>query len=153
MGAAFGGFGVPSAPSVWVAVITPETAAAAAISALRVLTPTGFSVGYSTDWNATEVLIAGGDAWYSVLAGLFPGVCKEIHSAVAQGDHAKARQRNEHLSSLWQLFRNFSSLRVIYAAANLIGICDAVPPLPIQPLAEPARRQVAETLDRLGLAT
>ncbi len=31
----------------------------------------GFPLGFSGDWNATEALIAGGGAWYSVAAGLF----------------------------------------------------------------------------------
>ncbi len=130
----------------------PEPAAApAALSALRGLVPSGFSLGYSTDWNAAGAMIAGADAWYSVLAGLFPGVCLEIAHAIAERDHVRARALDEHLAPLWQLFKSFSSLRVIYAAANLLGLCDAAPPLPIQPLGESARRQVAEVLERLGL--
>ena len=133
-------------------ISTPEAAAApAALSALRAQVPAGFSLGYSTDWNAAGAMIAGADAWYSVLAGLFPGVCLEIARAIAEGDHARARALDERLAPLWQLFKSFSSLRVIYAAANLIGLCDTAPPLPILPLADDARRQVAEVLERLGL--
>ena len=58
-----------------VALKSPAPAAAAAstrVAALRARTPVNFSVGFSVDWNAAEALIAGGDAWYSVLAGLFP---------------------------------------------------------------------------------
>ena len=35
--------------------------------------PGGFSIGYSADWNCAAALLAGADAWYSVVAGLLPG--------------------------------------------------------------------------------
>jgi 4-hydroxy-tetrahydrodipicolinate synthase len=130
----------------------PEAAAApAAVSALRARVPAGFAVGFSTDWNAAEALIAGGDGWYSVAAGLFPGPCVEIRDAVALGDRQRARQIDAGLAPLWDLFRTFTSLRVIYAAANRLGLCSTQPPRPILPLPEQAQHQVFEVIDRLGL--
>jgi 4-hydroxy-tetrahydrodipicolinate synthase len=130
----------------------PDPAAApAVIAALRGRAPAGFSVGYSADWGCAEALIAGADAWYSVVAGLFPTLALDISRAVAKGDVAAARAADDRLAPLWALFKAFGGLRVMYAAANLTGLCDAAPPLPILPLAGEARRQVEAALHGLGL--
>ena len=118
---------------------------------LRAQTPPGFSLGYSVDWNAAEALIAGGDAWFSVAGGLFPEPCVLLVDAVRRGDAAEARRINATLQPLWDLFTQFSSLRVIYAAANILGICHAAPPRPILPLPEAAQRQIGGVLRELGL--
>ncbi|WP_050629378.1 dihydrodipicolinate synthase family protein [Bradyrhizobium viridifuturi] len=116
------------------------------VAELRAVVPGGFSLGYSADWNCTEALLAGGETWYSVLAGIFPRVCLEIVRAVASGDAARARQLDARLQPVWQLLKTFSSLRVVYAIANLRGICAAEPPRPILPLPPDAQKRVGEVL-------
>ena len=118
---------------------------------LRSVVPAKFSLGYSGDWNSVEALIAGGDAWYSVVAGLFPRISMGLVQAVQTGDPAEARRLNKRLEPLWSLFKEFSSLRVIYAAADALGICSAEPPCPIRPLTGAARQRVAYTLKGLDL--
>jgi 4-hydroxy-tetrahydrodipicolinate synthase len=118
---------------------------------LRAHTQPGFSLGYSVDWRAAEALIAGADAWYSVAAGLFPEPCMRLMRAIQSGDTAEARRVNTELQPLWDVFTAFTSLRVIYAAANILGICRATLPRPILPLPEAAQRNVAEVLHRLAL--
>ena len=133
-----------------VAVKNPAPAASAIPSLLhelRASTADGFSLGFSVDANATEAMIAGGDAWYSVVGGLFPKLAMQILAALA--NPAEARRLNERLKPLWDLFTEFSSLRVMYAAVNLLGICRATPPRPILPLSEAAQRRVSETLNLL----
>ncbi|HET9069978.1 MAG TPA: dihydrodipicolinate synthase family protein [Amaricoccus sp.] len=109
----------------------------------------GFSIGCSADWTATETMIAGADTWYSVLGGLLPGACVRIVEAVRRGDAEEARRLDAALTPLWDLFRQHSSLRVVYALAALLDICRVDPPRPILPLPAPVRRQVAEVLARL----
>jgi 4-hydroxy-tetrahydrodipicolinate synthase len=128
----------------------PE-AVASHLAALRVVVPDGFSLGYSGDWNSVEALLAGGDAWYSVAAGLFPETCMAIVRAIQSGRADEARRLNAGFQSLWNLFKEFSSLRVMYAAADILGICSAQPPRPILPLLPDARRTVAETLLGMNL--
>ncbi len=131
----------------------PEPHAVAAhLAELRGVVPDGFSLGYSGDWNSVEALLAGGDAWYSVIAGLLPEVSIAIVRVVQRGDAAEARHLNTSLQPLWDLFKEFSSLRVMYASADLLGICRAEPPRPILPLSGAARQRVAETLKTLGLS-
>ena len=124
---------------------------AAHLAELRSAVPDGFSLGYSGDWNSVEALLAGGDAWYSVVAGLFPQLGMTLVRAVRSGDAAEARRVNERLRPLWALFKEFSSLRVIYASVDLLGICHLAPPRPILPLSEAAQLRVAETLSSLDL--
>ncbi len=119
---------------------------------LRRVVPDGFSLGYSGDWNSVEALIAGGHAWYSVIAGLFPRTGMALVQAVRNGDAAGARRLNARLEPLWSLFKEFSSLRVIYASADLLGICRTEPPRPILPLAGAARQHVAHVLKGLDLS-
>jgi 4-hydroxy-tetrahydrodipicolinate synthase len=121
----------------------PAATVRAELDALRALLPLGFSVGCAMDWQMTEALIAGADAWYSVLGGLFPEICLKIQRAVAAGDVIEARRIDASLGPLWDLFREFTSLRVMYAAVNALGISDAAPPRPILPLDAPAQARVA----------
>ena len=122
------------------------------LAALRNATAPGFSVGYAVDWHAAAALRAGGDAWYSVAGGLFPAACLSIADAIANGDAALATTLDARLQPLWDLFRQFSSLRVMYACANHLGLCRAEPPRPILPLPEGVQLQVASVLAGLDLA-
>lgn len=126
----------------------PETAGR--VAALRSIAPAGFSVGFSGDVNAAETLIAGADAFYSVLAGLFPKPMVEIRRAVATGDAAAARRIDRALQPVWALMREHGGVRVMYAAANHVGLTDAQPPRPILPLSGAARDAVTAAIDGLG---
>lgn len=131
----------------------PEPAAVAAhLAELREAVPASCVVGYSADWHCTPTLIAGADAWFSVLAGLFPGPVLEIARAVAAGDVARAQALDARLMPLWDLFRRHSSLRVVYAAAALAGLTSALPPRPLLPLKPEVQAEVAATLAALDLA-
>ena len=98
-----------------------------------------------------EALIAGGQAWYSVAGGLFPAPCLAIVRAVQRGDIKEARRLNAGLQPLWDLFADYSGVRVMYAAANLLDICQAEPPRPILPLPEMAQQRIVRVLKDAGL--
>jgi 4-hydroxy-tetrahydrodipicolinate synthase len=137
-----------------VAVKNPAPAAgevAAQLAALRGQTPAGFSLGWSVDANAAEAMLAGGDAWHSVAAGLFPAPALAVCRAAQASDAAEARRLNARLAPLWALFTQFTSLRVIYAAANALGLVNAEPPRPILPLPAEARARVEAVVGELGL--
>lgn len=119
---------------------------------LRSVVPDGFSLGYSGDWNSVEALIAGADAWYSVVAGLFPRTSMAMVEAVQNGNVEAARRMNQRLDPLWSLFKEFSSLRVIYASVEVLGLCRAEPPRPILPLSGAARQRLTDVLKVLDLS-
>lgn len=118
---------------------------------LRNVVPDGFSLGYSGDWKSVEALLAGGDTWYSVVGGLFPQAAMAIVRAVDRGDAAEARRLDARMQPLWDLFKEFSSLRVMYACADLLDICRATPPRPILPLSGEAGQRISDTLKKLDL--
>jgi 4-hydroxy-tetrahydrodipicolinate synthase len=126
--------------------------AAAGVAGLQSVVPAGFPIGFSGDWNVTEALIAGGAAWFSVAGGLFPQTCLAIVRAVAAGETERARMLNAELEPLWTLFRTHSSLRVVYALADQMGLCRAEPPRPIQPLPPEVVAEIARTVRRLSLS-
>ncbi|MDF2809817.1 MAG: dihydrodipicolinate synthase family protein [Microvirga sp.] len=115
----------------------------------RAIVPDGFSIGCSGDWLATETMIAGADTWYSVLGGLFPQVCLALVRAAQRGDVAEGRRLDRALAPIWDLFQQFSSLRVVYAMAEALDICRTRPLRPILPLPEQAKRRITEILASL----
>ena len=123
--------------------------AAARITELRARARSGFSIGFSGDRQATDALIAGADAWYSVLGGLFPAPLVAITAAVAGGDLDTAHRTNEALQPMWGLMQEHSGIRVMYAAAEIEGVCDAAPPLPIQRVSAGVRTKIEVVLDAL----
>ncbi len=130
----------------------PEPAALpASLDDLRARTSPGFSVGHSVDWKSAEALLAGGDVWYSVAAGLFPAACLPLATAAQVGDAPATRALNARLQPLWDLFVAHSSLRVVHAAATLMGLCRTLPPRPILPLADEVQRRIARVLEELTL--
>ena len=57
------------------------------------------------------------------------------------------------LQPLWSLFKQHGSLRVVYAAANLLGVTESQPPRPILPLGAAERERIREALERLSDGT
>jgi 4-hydroxy-tetrahydrodipicolinate synthase len=117
---------------------------------LRSRTPEGFAIGYSGDWGAKESLLAGGDAWFSVVAGLLPVPALRLARAAACGDTQTATQLDEAFGSLWALFKAYGSFRVMYALANLLDGSRIEPIRPVQPLAADVRLKVKAALDALN---
>ncbi|RJT41514.1 dihydrodipicolinate synthase family protein [Mesorhizobium waimense] len=115
----------------------------------RRIVPEEFSIGYSGDRNCCEAMIAGADTWYSVLGGILPEPCLKIVRAAQRGDAEEARRLDRKLMPLWDLFKKFSSLRVVYALAELLDICSTEPPRPILPVSAAAKREIAEVLQNL----
>ncbi len=122
----------------------PATNHAAEHQAWHKATPPGFSLGYSVDWHAAEALLAGGQAWYSVAAGLFPRACQALATAALSGDATQARAQNARLQPLWDLFTEYSSLRIMYAVAQLLELTTCEPPLPILPVPDAVRARVLQ---------
>ena len=88
----------------------------------------------------------GHDVWYSVVAGLFPQAALAIVRAT---DTAPS----DRLEPLWALFRRYGSLRVMAAAAELMGKAAAPAlPFPLRALHGEARETLAAVLERLQLA-
>jgi 4-hydroxy-tetrahydrodipicolinate synthase len=128
-------------------------AARARVERLRALIPTHVTIGVSGDASGANGLLAGCDAWYSVIAGLFPQAALAITRAARAGNAQEARQLADRLAPLWTLFSQYGSVRVIAAAAELRGLVAAPSlPLPLRSLEGDARQRLHAVLDELDLA-
>lgn len=136
-----------------VAVKNPGLPAAeigAAFEALRTQVPRDFAIGYSADWFAADALLAGAAAWYSVVAGLLPEPALRLTRAAQAGDGATAKRINASFGPLWALFKEFGSIRVMYAGARILALAEAEPPRPILPMPQEAEGRLREALAALG---
>lgn len=123
---------------------------AAELARLRAVVPADFAIGYSGDWGAAPALLAGADGFFSVAAGLLPEPFLRLGRAAMAGDAAAAARLDDALAPLWDLFRRFGSLRVMFMAAQILGLTTAQPPRPIMPLPEAHRPSVAAALQAAG---
>lgn len=124
----------------------------AELQSLRQGTPPTFAIGYSGDWGAADALIAGADAWYSVVAGLLPDEALELTKAAQSGDVERAKQIDKAFEPLWSLFKEFGSFRVMYAIAEALGLGSFDPHLPVLGLQMEARGRVKSALDELRMS-
>lgn len=123
------------------------------IQRLRRMTPESFGIGYSGDWGAKDALLAGGDCWYSVVAGILPEPALALTRAAQAGNATEAERIDNAFAPLWTLFREFGSFRVMFAIAETLGLGPVTPPRPILPLGSPARDRVETALHSLLRAT
>jgi 4-hydroxy-tetrahydrodipicolinate synthase len=112
--------------------------------------PADFAIGYAADWNVPGAILAGGVCWYSVVAGLLPEPALKLMRAAQSGDAAETQRINSYFEPLWALFKELSSYRVVYAAANILGLCNANPPRPMLPLSPADHKRVSAALDALA---
>lgn len=108
------------------------------------------TIGVSGDAFAATGLNAGCEAWYSVIAGLFPQIALAITRNAQAGNAREATGLSGQLAPLWALFLQYGSLRVIATAAELRGLV-ATPclPLPVRSLQGEVRQRLAAILDEL----
>lgn len=127
---------------------SPE-ATASHLEAQRRVLPTGFPIGYSGDWCCAEAMIAGADAWYSVLGGILPVPCVAIIRAAQSGNGDEARLLNDTLQPVWDLFRKYTSYRTMYEMARQLDLCEAEPPRPILPVCDEGKADISRVLEGL----
>lgn len=132
----------------------PVDAAAARerVQRLRALIPAQVTIGVSGDAHGATGLNAGCDAWYSAMGGLFAGPLLAITRAAQAGNADEAARLSERLQPLWALLQRHGSLRVIAAAAELLGLVASPSlPLPLKALTGEERQQLRRVLEELEL--
>ncbi|WP_428944705.1 dihydrodipicolinate synthase family protein [Pantoea sp. FN060301] len=120
------------------------------IRKLRSAFPERVSLGISGDAFAAPALNTGCDTWYSVIAGLFPQAAMTI---TRQALNRESGEVNRQLEPVWELFRQYGSLRVIAAAAAILGLTQKNNlPLPLTLPGEEAMQRISDILRHLNLA-
>ncbi|MEE4455245.1 dihydrodipicolinate synthase family protein [Novosphingobium resinovorum] len=104
------------------------------------------AIGYSGDWGMADALIAGAEAFYSVIAGFLPAQAMALAAAIDSRDTNEAARIVRQLRPLCALCRELGGVRVAYAAVAQLGLCIASPPRPILPISETDRRRVAKAI-------
>jgi 4-hydroxy-tetrahydrodipicolinate synthase len=144
---------LPHVASVKIPGVPAEPGAASThLAELRATLPPGFTIGVSGDASAATGLLAGCDAWYSVIGGILPELAVELTSAARAGDSERAHALSDRLAPLWALFAAHGSLRVAAAIAHLLGLTEAQNlPAPVRGLDAAAVDQVGDALTRIGV--
>ncbi|VVT23421.1 dihydrodipicolinate synthase family protein [Rhizobium sp. EC-SD404] len=107
------------------------------------------AIGYSGDWGMADAMLAGADAFYSVLGGTLPRPVLSMVRAAQAGNADEARKIDALLAPLWDTFKAYGSLRVMYVLAELMGRGRLVPPRPVLPLEGESRKEVIAAIDPL----
>lgn len=110
----------------------PDDDYATEIQRLRARAPDDFKIGYSGDWCAAPALLAGADAWHSVVAGLLPVPALRLTRAAMAGDAGETARLQALCAPIWALFEAHGSLRTMYGIAELLGLNVGTAPLPVQ---------------------
>ena len=126
-----------------------EMNVASDLERLRKALPGDFLIGYSGDWGCSSALLSGADCWFSVVAGLLPEPSMKLTKAAVAGDVNETQRINGCFAPLWELFQELSSLRVVYALANAMGLTEAAPHLPILPVGFSELERVEAALEAL----
>lgn len=144
---------LPNVASMKIPPLTRDPdAAAARVAAIRRRLPAHVTIGISGDASAADALIAGCDAWYSVIGGTLPEPGLAITRAALAADATGARAASDRLAPLWDLFARHGSLRVIAAVAEHLGLAErSCLPLPIRGLDDDARAAVAKAVSESGV--
>jgi 4-hydroxy-tetrahydrodipicolinate synthase len=143
---------LPHVASIKIPNLSPDPVATRQrLDALRALLPAHIALGAAGDLAAATVLTQGGDVWYSVIGGLFPEIPVAIARAAKSGNAERAQALSAQLEPLWVLFRKHGSVRVVAAAAELLGMVSApCLPLPLKSLGGDDRQRLAAVLEQLG---
>lgn len=101
------------------------------ITRLRALLSVDFVMGHSGDWGCAECILAGSQAWFSVIAGYLPDETARLARAAEAGDENLVAHLTSAFAPMWALFQSWGSLRVIYTAAQIEGVTQGVLPRPL----------------------
>lgn len=151
---------LPGIASIKIPGVPGDPAEAEAhVSRIRAVIPPHVTIGVSGDQSAATGLVAGCDAWYSVLGGTLPDQALALTRAaqsVRAGDPQGAdrlRTVTSQLAPLLDLFTELGgSLRPIAAVAELLGYAEpSCLPLPVQGLGAADRDLVARALDVMSI--
>ncbi|WP_192596554.1 dihydrodipicolinate synthase family protein [Nesterenkonia lutea] len=122
------------------------------IDEIRAVIPEHVTIGVSGDPTAVTGMLAGCDAWYSVLAGTLPRAAKRIIGPALAGHAAEAVAESQRLAPLWGLFTDHGSLRVVAAIAEHLRLTDHPNlPAPLRGLPPTARHHLREAIEKLAL--
>ncbi|HEX2582371.1 MAG TPA: 4-hydroxy-tetrahydrodipicolinate synthase [Dongiaceae bacterium] len=103
------------------------------------------------DATALPFLAGGGHGCISVTANVAPALCAEMQRAWRKGDVARAQEIHRRLMPLHKMLFQENSPGPVKYCTHLLGFGAAETRLPLAPISETLRQNLAETLRTLGL--
>ena len=124
------------------------------LSSLREIMPTHIAIGVSGDSFGAAGMSEGCDLWLSVIGGVFPRTVMRIIDAAQSGNAVDAQSQSQALSGIWSMFaRNGGGLRVIAAAAEILGYCETPSlPAPFLPIDKKEYSELEHIITKLSLS-
>ena len=124
------------------------------LASLREIVPTNIAIGVSGDSFGAAGMSEGCDLWLSVIGGIFPRTVMRIIDAAQSGNAVDAQAQSQALSGIWSMFaRNGGGLRVVAAAAEILGYCDTPSlPAPFLPIDKKEYSELEHIITKLSLS-
>ena len=123
------------------------------LATLRGMLPEHIAIGVSGDAFGAKGMAEGCDLWLSVIGGMFPKTVKHIIALTQSDESADAHAVSQSLNGVWELFtRNGGGLRVMAAAADILGFCEGNSlPSPFLPISQKDHQALYNLIRKLDL--
>src|SRR5271170_5899276 len=127
-----------------------STGSVARLFRLKSSLPPAFRMLSGDDATAMAYLASGGDGCISVLANLYPDLCRGIHEACATGNLRGSQNLSNRIAALGSLLAEDSSVAALKYAMSVLGLMRPAVRLPLVELGEDARRATSLAMTAIG---
>jgi 4-hydroxy-tetrahydrodipicolinate synthase len=109
---------------------------------LRSALPPAFRMLSGDDATAMAYLASGGDGCISVVANLYPDLCRVIHEGCATGNLRGSRNLSSRIAALGSLLAEDSPVAALKYGMSVLGFMRSAVRLPLVELGRDARRKI-----------
>jgi 4-hydroxy-tetrahydrodipicolinate synthase len=119
-----------------------STGSVARLFRLRSALPPAFRMLSGDDASAMAYLASGGDGCISVVANLYPDLCRVIHEGCATGNLRGSRNLSGRIAALGSLLAEDSPVAALKYGTSVLGFMRSTVRLPLVELGRDARRKI-----------
>jgi 4-hydroxy-tetrahydrodipicolinate synthase len=119
-----------------------STGSVARLFRLRSALPPAFRMLSGDDATAMAYLAGGGDGCISVVANLYPDLCRVIHEGFATGNLKGSRNLSSRIAALGSLLAEDSPVGALKYGMSVLGFMRSAVRLPLVELGRDARRKI-----------
>jgi 4-hydroxy-tetrahydrodipicolinate synthase len=119
-----------------------STGSVARLFRLRSALPPSFRLLSGDDATAMAYLASGGDGCISVVANLYPDLCRVIHEGCATGNLRGSRNLSGRIAALGSLLAEDSPVAALKYGMSVLGFMRSMVRLPLVELGRDARRKI-----------
>jgi 4-hydroxy-tetrahydrodipicolinate synthase len=127
-----------------------STGSVARLFRLKSALPPAFRVLTGDDATAMAYLASGGDGCISVVANLFPDLCRGIYEGCVTGNLGVSRSLSNRIAALGSLLAEDSSVAALKYGMSMLGFMRPAVRLPLVELGEDARKTIALAMTAVG---